>query len=165
MDVLRTAAKIIIDKMGSRFFSLDDLVKASGRERIPVRRALERLCREGIVQKIEKRPPTKPTLEKGRPALRITYQLADKEKLANRLAPKMKEDTAQDRMWKVIRYKKTFNRRDLVILASVTHENAKWYTKVLRRAGIIQNSRLGGPGVEWTLVKDPGPQRPYVKSE
>jgi len=163
MEVLRPIGKIILEKMSVSFFSLDRLVEISGRERVPVRRALERLCREGIVRKIEKYQ--KATFQngeflRGRPPLQISYRLADKKKLAARIAPRLKEGTAADRMWKVIRYKKIFSRRDLIVLGGATFENAKWYTKQLRKIGVIAPLGKGGPGVEWELIKDSGAKRP-----
>lgn len=65
-------------------------------------------------------------------------------------------------MWKVLRYLKIFTRRDLIALAEVSHENAIWFTKMLRQDGIIKSSRNGGPGTEWRLIKDLGPRRPYM---
>jgi hypothetical protein len=54
--------------------------------------------------------------------------------------------------------------RDLVVLAGAKRENARWFVKMLYRAGYISPSKSGGPGVEWSLIrfKDPGPQRPYL---
>ncbi len=163
MEVLRPIGAVILERMSTSFFSLDQLMEISGHGRIPVRRALERLCREGIIKKIEKfQQGTFRDGEflRGRPALQITYRLADKKKLAARIASKLKEGTAADRMWKVIRYQGRFNRHELVSLAEVTFENAKWYTKQLRKAGIIIPSKKGGPGVEWVLIKDTGAKRP-----
>jgi hypothetical protein len=94
--------------------------------------------------------------------------VAGKKKLAERIAPKLKEETAQDRMWSVIRNKSEmdgcFKVRDVIILADVKRENARWFVKMLRRAGYIRPSKPGGPGVEWRLIRDCGPKRPYVTS-
>jgi len=159
METLRKIGKIILEKYGTRFFTLDEIVEATGAERIAVRRAMERLNREGLVPKLGKYPPERHTLQKGRPAIRITYRLANREKLQVRIAPRLKEDSAVERMWKIIRYKRIFTRRDLVVLAGASRENAKWYTKRLRDAGIIKPTRAGGRGVEWVMVKDVGAKR------
>jgi predicted transcriptional regulator len=159
MGTLKKIGKIILEKYGTRFFTLDKIVEAGGMERIPARRALERLRRDGLVWMVEKYPPERHTLQKGRPAIRITYRLANREKLQARVAPRLKEDSAVQRMWVVIRYKRIFTRRDLIVLAGASRENAKWYTKRLRDAGIIKATRAGGRGVEWVMVKDVGAKR------
>ncbi len=86
--------------------------------------------------------------------------------MAVRVAHKLKEGTAQDRMWSVIRNKSKmdghFTTHDVVILAEVKREMARWTLKMLRRAGYIRPSKPRGRGTYWTLVKDPGPRRPYV---
>ena len=92
----------------------------------------------------------------------LTYRITDKKALAKRIAPKLKEETVQDRMWFIIRKKRLFVLRDLIVLAGVKRETARWFLKALRRAGIVRPSRPAGPGVEWRLVKDVGPKRPYV---
>ena len=108
-------------------------------------------------------------LGKGRPSLAITYRVADKKGLVERVAPKMKEGTAQDRMWTAMRYKshadRTFSVAEIVKLANVNKEHTRWFFKSLRRAGIVQPSKAGGPGVEWILIKDTGPRRPYVGNQ
>ncbi len=63
--------------------------------------------------------------------------------------------TGWDRMWRVIRAYKRFNRRDLCQLASVSEGNAKCFTKALRKMGYIREAK----GV-WEIIRDPGPDRP-----
>ena len=167
VEKLRIIAAVAADKR-NEFFSLDRVVELTGFDRTEVRRALEKLGREKLVLKIS-RIPDEPTWKKGRPRLTITYHLADREKLTERIAPRLKEDTAQDRMWSVIRNKQEtdgyFTVRSVILLGKVKREHARWYVKMLRRAGYVQPSKPGGPGVEWRLIKDPGPKRPYVTAK
>jgi hypothetical protein len=126
--------------------------------------------REGLVQRFDLIPnPGESSPLRGRPKKRVIYLVSCKQRLEARVSPKLKEDTAQDRMWRAIRAKSQvdgfFTRIDLIVLAEVSSEMAKWFTKMLRRAGIIQPSRNSGRGVKWRLIKDPGPKRPHVGSK
>ena len=164
MEKLRIIGLVIVGK-SNQFFTLDRLIEITGLDRISIRRALEKFSREKLVLKIDKKagylkvenaypyPETK-----GRPPLSITYRVKDKKKLINRVAPKLKEDTAQERMWKIIRARIKFRISDLIILAEAKRENARWFVKMLRRAGIVGQTSRG----QWVLYKDTGPRRPYV---
>ena len=148
--------------MANRIFSLGQVVQASGVEYVAARTVMEKLCREGLARKISDRLIPKEQYTKGKPRLYKTYRITDKKRLRERISPRLRADTAQDRMWKVLRYLRVFTRHDLIKLAESTPENAKWYTKMLRRAGYIKPSKLCGPGVRWMLSRDPGPKRPHV---
>jgi len=181
MEKLRIVGKAIfedgIDKDGNfvdRFFTLDQLIDITGLSRTEIRRIMEKLSRENLVIEVAKKPgylllknPLPWPDGNGRPPLAITYRVRNKEKLTQRIKPRQKENTAQDRMWSVIRNKTKvdglFQVRDLVVLGEVKRENARWYLKQLRRAGIVKPSRDGGPGVTWTLLKDTGPRRPAIE--
>ncbi len=89
-----------------------------------------------------------------------------KKVMAEKIGPKLREGTAQDRIWSVIRNKSKldgyFTVQDLITLAEVKREMARWFVKMLRRAEYIKPSKPMGPGVEWRLIRDCGPRRPYV---
>ena len=164
MEKLKPVVTAIISTgLKNQFFSLDQAIKRSGVDREGVRRALERLCRDGLVRKIEFLAK-EPTWKKGRPQVRIIYRVTNRKALEERIEPKLKEDTAQDRMWKVMRYMGVFSRGDLIQIAQVSEEHVRWFTKMLHRAGFIRPSKKTGPGVIWRLIKDVGPKRPYVTS-
>ncbi len=170
VERLRIIGCAVLEKSpGNEFFSLDQIIEITGLDRIAVRRSLEQFSREKLILKLSKRPTylrAEIGLPKGRPPLAITYHVKSKKKLRERVIPKLKEETDQDRMWSVIRNKQEvdgyFTIRGVIILAEVKRENARWFVKMLRRAGIVRPSKSGGPGVTWTLIKDPGPRRPYV---
>jgi hypothetical protein len=139
------------------FFSLRQIVKQTQLDRLETRRALERLWREKFIR-IYRITPARQLPEE----TDIVYKVHDRKGLEAWIAPKLRNETAQDRMWKVIRYLRVFTRSDLIRTAGVKRENAKWFTKMLHRAGIIRPSKEKGPGVEWALIKDCGPKRPFV---
>ncbi len=170
VERLRIIGCAVLEKSpGNEFFSLDQIVEITGLDRIAVRRSLEQFSREKLILKLSKRPTylkAEIGLPKGRPPLAITYHVKNKKKLRDRVIPKLKEQTAQDRMWSVIRNKQEmdghFTVRDVIILSGTKREHARWFVKMLRRGGFVKPSKPGGPGVTWTLIKDPGPRRPYV---
>jgi len=145
-------------KRGTSFFSLAQIVKATGLNRIIVRDTLLTFHSKGFLRRVHK------TLEpysrgKGPPLMNIRYKVIMPSKLAAKIAPAQRgKRNSADRMWFIIREKKIFTRRDLCVLAGASKEYARWFTKMLHRAGIISLTDRG----EWSLVKDPGARRPYI---
>ena len=160
---LKIIGEIVLEKNG--FFTVKKIARETGISTADVKTVLDRLFREGLLLRFKIDPKFAP-LAPGRPKMKAVYQMANQKKMAERVAPKIKEGTAQDRMWSVVRNKSKmdgqFTTHDVVILAEVGRENARWFLKMLRRAGIIRPSKPRGRGAYWTLVKDPGPRRPYV---
>lgn len=165
MTKLRTIGTAMLERHG--FFSIDQIIKAIRVPRRYCREVLALLCNEGIIRQIKKgrkeHIPGKP------PKWSMIYSVIDREKLAIRIAPRRCENTIQDRMWFIIWNKYvnsgSFNFHDLTILAGAKKGTARWYLKALRRAGYIgyvNPSRNAGPGVEWRLTGDFGPERPYL---
>jgi len=166
MEKLRIIGGAILEKSpGNEFFSLNQILEITGLDRIEIRRVLEQFSREKLILKLTKRPTylrAEIGLPKGRPPLAITYHVKNKKKLTERVAPKLREGTIQDRMWSIIRARENFTVQDLIVLAEAKRESARWFVKMLRRAGYVRPSKAGGPGVEWRLLRDCGPKRPYV---
>jgi ribosomal protein S19E (S16A) len=141
MKQLQTIRSAIQNRAG--FFSHDQIVAETHLPRRLVREALDQLERDGLVTK----------------SRRLTYVYR-----ANRA--EQGEAIVRNRMWSVIRSKaKTegyFTRRDLVLLAQGKKENARSFLRALKRAGIIVPSKPTGRGLFWRLLRDPGPNRPYL---
>jgi ribosomal protein L4 len=161
MEKLKTVGKAVLE-MEQSFFSLDQIVRKTGMYRREICHILEKLYLENIILKVSNKKREEYQERRGRPYYDIIYRLVKKQILHKRITPILKNETAQDRMWKVLRYLKVFTRSDLILLAKVSHEHAMWFTKMLRREGIVKPSRNGGPGTEWRLIKDLGPRRPHV---
>jgi hypothetical protein len=140
------------------FFSLAQIIKATRLERNTVRDILLNFWRGKLLVRIRRE---RDYSYKKRPLnLNARYRVIKPSKLAERIAPRHRgENNAADRMWFIIRKKGTFTRRDLRVLAGATSSNVCWYTKKLAKAGIISTRGRSG---EWFLLKDVGPQRPYV---
>jgi DNA-binding Lrp family transcriptional regulator len=162
VERLKIVGEILPEEKG--FFTVKKIAEKTGLPQSDVQTVLDRLFREGLVLRFRLDPKFAP-ISRGRPAARTFYQKSSKKKIADRVAPKLKEGTAQDHMWSVIRNKQEmdghFTVRDVIILADVGRENARWFVKMLRRAGIVRQRSRG----EWTLIKDPGPKRPYVGNQ
>jgi hypothetical protein len=161
MGKLRIVGEAVLG-MGQSFFSLDQIVKETGICRRETGHILEKLYLEGIVKKISTKKKEEYQKRRGRPCYDIIYRLIKKQTLCKRIAQRLKNRTEEDQMWQVLRYLKVFTRRDLIILAKVSYEHAVWFTKILRREGIIWPSRNGGPKVKWRLIEDVGPRRPSL---
>jgi DNA-binding Lrp family transcriptional regulator len=165
MERLKIVGSAVLKK--KCFFSVRQISLETSIAAREVRVILDRLMREGLVQRFDLVPNQGESSPlRGRPKKRVVYQIAFRERLEACISPKLKENTAQDRMWRAIRAKSQadgyFTRTDLIVLAEVSSEIAVWFTKMLRRAGIIQPSRDSGPGVKWRMLRDPGPRRPHI---
>lgn len=147
------------------FFSLDQIVRDTGLERPPVLRYMEELCRDGILKRTIKCPRVWEKRGKVQDSLLMVFR-ANREKLAARIAPKLRENTLMDKMWSVVRNKIRLDGcitiRELIVLAEANRNYARWFLKMLRHAGIIRPSKASGPDIVWTFTKDRGPQRPYL---
>jgi len=140
------------------FFSLAQIVRATGLEREKVRDILIGLWREKLLVRVRKNRDY--SWSNGPPLLNVRYRVVVPGKLAARIAPQYRgENNAADRIWFIVRKKVTFTRRDLRVLAGASSSNVRWYTKKLAKAGIISTRGRSG---EWVLLKDVGPRRPYV---
>jgi hypothetical protein len=147
-------------KIDRNFFTLAQIVKATGSSWDDVRDVLIELRLDGLLRNIY-RAPMPYTRGKGPPVINVTYRIINPKKLAEKIASKFRgQNTVLDRLWFVIRKREIFTRKDLRILTGAKFETVRWYTKMLARAGIIGQRGRG----EWILYKDTGPRRPYVMS-
>jgi len=133
---------IILKRKG--FFSLDQIIEQTHYPRPVVKEILATFVAEGLIRETN-RPGTV-----GCPGIYRVNQ------------PEEGEQIALNRMWTTIRYKETFELSDLIKLASVKRETARSFLKTLRKGGFITPNKPTGRGVFWTLIKDPGPRRPYI---
>ena len=161
MERLKIIGEVVLGEQG--FFTVGKIARETGIPAPDVRVVLDRLFRAGLLLRV-KIDPQFATL-RGRPPAKLLYQKRNKRDFARKIAPKLKENTALDRAWSVIRNKSrlegSFTVKDVVALGKVGRENARWFVKKLRKAGII--ARRGHR--EWILIKDPGPKRPYVSKK
>jgi DNA-binding Lrp family transcriptional regulator len=154
---LKIIGEVVLGEKGC--FTVGKISRKTGLSPSDVRTVLDRLFREGLLLRIKIDPQFAPAAGlRGRPPAKLLYQKKSKKKVAEKVAPKLKEGTALDRMWSIIRARVNFTVHDIIVLAEVGRENARSFVKALRRAGIVRNVGYR----EWVLIKDTGPRRPYV---
>jgi uncharacterized protein YjiS (DUF1127 family) len=147
-------------KKRAGLFSLTNIVNATGLDRKQVRRALEKLAREGHIKRVSEAESPLPNFSKGRPNKEPRY--TPKASLVRRIARTIdvrQNDTQWDAMWRAIRHLRRFTKRDLAIITGASFENVRFFTKRLRAAGFLKPYE----GNVWALIKDPGPKRPCTK--
>jgi DNA-binding Lrp family transcriptional regulator len=160
---LKTIAKAISLKNG--FFSVKQISEETLIGSKDVQIVLDRLFREGLIERFDLIPnPGEDSPLRGRPKKRVIYQVTNQSEFKKRFGPKMKEGTGADRMWKIIRYRESFTIRDLIVLADVKKENARWFVKMLSKAKYISPFGSVGRSAQWGLIRlrDPGPKRPFL---
>lgn len=150
--------KIILEliRIDRNFFTLNQVVRTTGLPRENVRDVLIELRFDGFLRRVGR------TKDYNGPCRRldnVRYRVLRPKVLAERIAPKRRgKNNSCDRIWFLIRMKRMFKRKDLRVLAEVSSETVRWFTKLLHRAGII--SLIGRD--EWSLIGDPGARRPYI---
>ncbi len=159
-DYLNAIREWILGQKG--IFTLEQIVREKGFPHRKVMKALYRLRQDQLLTRFVRKGVYASKCLNGQVVDQEYYRLANRKGLTKDLCQKRREGTAAERMWFIIRQKKVFTRRDLVVLAEASAENAKWYTRELRRRGIIEPVGKGGPGMEWRLANDPGPMRPSL---
>lgn len=163
MNRLRTIGTAISKYHG--FFSLDQIAMETRIFRKHVEDVLVVFAQEGLVKKIVKQ--RREHIPGHSPRFSLTYRVIDRKRFAARIGPRRLKDTIEDRCWFIIRNKfknnGSFTLHDIMVLAGAENGTARSYIKTLRRAGIIVPSRSGGgPGVEWKLTGNYGPEKPYI---
>lgn len=166
MNQIRIIGKTILGYNG--FFSLDRLKRDTKIEASYCTNTLFKFCKDGFVKKASKKRKEYGPGDRRR--FVIIYLVVDRNGLAARIAPKLRKGAAQDRAWFIIRTKfrasGAFSLRDVVVLGGVNKATARWYLKMLHRAGIIAQTYRTSRGFEWRLTgKYSEPSRPYLEYE
>ena len=162
MNNLKACIDACVARRG-QFFTSKQIEEKTGLAIIPVRRALQRLVREGHLVRHQQERGTL-TYKKGRPRIASIVYLAlpslkdRKDSIGNF---KFK-NTAWDRMWKAVRVMKRFKKRDIIMTARVERENASYFMKMLRRGGYLSVDKPSSHYAVWTLIDDVGPERPSL---
>jgi DNA-binding Lrp family transcriptional regulator len=148
---------------GTQYYTLSQVVDATGLQRETVRHRLWKLESAGLITRIKYWESPLPGFSNGRPTKNICYRSTQRlfEK-AN--APKAHKYNSWDAMWKTIRALRKFTRSDLQIICSQGLSNVQAFTKTYRKLGYIKPLREKGRNILWMLIKDPGPRRPLFSS-
>lgn len=158
MTVLEPVIQFLMAYRG-KSVTLDQVIGGANRPRKPVLRVMDRLVREGNLEEVadDKIPPAYG--EVGRARRNPTWEIIAKPILEEFL-PKPTRDTVRDKVWRLIRARRRFTRKELVRLSGASLGSCEDFTKLLVRDGYL---RITGKDVRqkvYMLVKDPGPKRP-----
>ena len=147
------------------FFYLDQIIEKTGYSRDAARSALKGFVKAGFIREIKRWK--KSQYREGRPPAVIRYGIINKRALSFKIKGQLifkGMDFSTNRMWYIIRQKKSFNIKDIVLLAEAEFHSVRWFLQGLGKLGYITPNKPTGRGVYWTLIRDPGPLRPYIKS-
>lgn len=162
--MLKQIIEIIIARRG--FFTLDQIVAASGWKRAEVKHRLDRLEAEGLIKRVRQKTGRRdPAQAGGGPSPReITYiKCRGLQGRLDRMTASQVRDTAWEKIWRTIRIMRRFGVADLIQLTGAMEDNVRAYLKILARDGWIR--KVSPPGknpATWFLSKDPGPARPRI---
>ncbi len=116
--------------------TLTEVIGQAQRPRKPVLRVLDRLTREGFLDEISDEKIAPRFGEVGRCRRNPTWKLIDHPVYVNPKSPKRR--THRDRIWKAMRDKRKFTRKDLVRVTGCSMASVESYTKLLEYHGIIR---------------------------
>lgn len=140
--------------------TLPQLMAGANRPRKPVLRVMDRLAREGYVTEVADDKIKPGWGEFGRRRRNPTWRIDKKPTYA---PPVPKRLTVRDKMWRIIRARRRFTRRELMRLAASSTSSATDFTQLLHRHGYLRITGKDNKQHVYLLIKDPGPQRPILK--
>lgn len=108
--IILEVAKACLDRKG--IFSLTNIIHTTGLSRKRVRRALEKLEREGHIKRVSETESPLPNFSKGRPNKEPRY--TPKISLAMRIARArdVRQNNQWDAIWRAARHLRLFTKRD-----------------------------------------------------
>lgn len=161
MTVLEPVIQFLMDYQGKRV-SLAEVISGANRPRKPVLRVMDRLVLEGHLLEVADTPEMRGYGEGGRALRNPTWQILSKPILENFIA-RPKKITVRDRMWRLIRARKRFTRRELGRLSGATLGSCEDFTQALTKGGYLRVIGKDSQQHVYMLVKDPGPTRPVTR--
>ncbi len=142
----------------SQFYTLTQIVEASGIDRKIMRHKMWKLAKNGYVTVIKSYDM--PPADRGRPYKEYWFRNTKKLIPVLPLIARTDKQNGWDIMWKAVRALRRFTRDDLSRICGQTIENVTFFTKYYRKLGYMRPSKERGRAIVWTLTKDPGPARP-----
>lgn len=160
MTVLVGVVEYIKGVNGTKI-TLEELVAGTGKPRKPVLRVLDRLAKGGFITEISDAKARRGYKDYGPAKRDPVWEIITKPVMED-FTPIQKKTARRDKMWRLIRAKRRFTRRDLVRIAGVTIGSASDFTKRLEQYEFIRFTGRDGHQKVYMLVKDPGPKRPVT---
>lgn len=139
--------------------TLTQVIEGAERPRKPVLRVMDRLVREGYLLEIEDDKIAPKYGEVGRCRRNPTWKLVSHPVYVNPKAPKRR--TVRDRLWKAMRDKRRFTRKELMRIADCSLGSAENYTKLLEHHQVIRViSQYGNRKTYILAIRQPPKDRP-----
>lgn len=160
MTVLEPVIQFLMDYPGKQV-SLSQVMSGADRPRKPVLRVMDRLVREGHLVEIADNPEMRSYGVGGPDRRNPVWKILAKPML--NLIGRPKRITVRDRMWRLIRARRRFTRRELQRLSGSTISSCESFTQMLANEGYLRVTGKTGAQYVYLLIKDPGPTRPGIK--
>lgn len=160
MTVLEPVIQFLMGYRG-KVVRLEQVISGADRPRKPVLRVMDRLVREGNLEEIADDKIQPAYGEVGRARRNPTWKIIEKPILEEFL-PKPTRDTVRDKMWRLIRARRRFTRRELMRLSGASLGSCEDFTQLLKRDGYLRVTGKDSRQQVYMLVKDPGPKRPAI---
>lgn len=141
----------IYNMQGSRrVVSLAKVMAGADRPRKPVLRVLDKLTREGYLEQVSDATIPNRRREYGpprrNPEWRILRDLTERPKSTPR------KNTGRDKIWRIIRAKRHFTKRDLIVTSGAKAATVDEYVRMLEQHGHIRRTGKDGRLVTYMLV-------------
>ena len=135
---------------GKRRVCLQDAMKGADRPRRPVLRAMDKLAREGYLQEVSDNPMPPKNGEFGPARRNPTWKIIND--LTARPKQVLQKKTLRGRIWRLIRAKRHFTRRDLVISSGAAQGTVDEYVFLLEKYGYIKKTGKDGRYTTYMLA-------------
>jgi hypothetical protein len=125
---------------GKKTVTLQAVVNGAQRTRKQVLRALDKLTREGYLVQISDNPETPGYRESGPPRRNPTWKITGELNARPQPNPPRKR-SLRSKVWRAIRAKRCFTKKDLVITSGATAPTVDEYVRHLEKHGYVRKSR------------------------
>ena len=135
---------------GRKRVCLQDVMAGADRPRRPVLRAMDKLAKEGYLQEVSDDPVPPRAGECGPPRRNPTWKIIND--LTARPKQSLQKNTLRGRIWRLIRAKHHFTRRDLVISSGASQGTVDEYVLLLEKHGYIKKTGKDGRFTTYMLT-------------
>lgn len=160
MTVLEPVITFIYGLTRSKI-TLDDLIEGTGRPRKPIIRVMDRLVKGGFVSEVEDTKVKRGYKDYGPAKRNPTWEIITKPMIES-FTPRPNKNALRDKMWRLIRARRRFTRRELIRLSGASLGSATDFTQLLVKHKFIRTTGKDGHQNVYMLIKDPGPTRPVT---
>jgi len=154
---------IFLFKWKAPSITLDLLCNKTGIERKPALRILQKLEKEQLLRLQSVATKPLPYAQGGRRKKNPKWILVCRVEYENRFRETSKDGPQRDKIWKLMRIRRTFTTPELSVIAGINIDTVRDYLKILEKNEVVKRLKRNGAGVVFQLVKDTGPKRPILE--